>query len=325
VDLPEDGSNPTFDGRDGKVDGTDDNTVVIVNPRDSGPPASQQLQHNDWVEDNIVLLGKQINFNGDDIAKRFIAMDNRLLSIKAAYLQHSDALNSKIDSLLQKMDAGWTENTVLREAYHASREQTAVLRAAVDALTKRIDENITIPAPPSPDLTASSTTMEEMTMQLSVVQHDIQDILEDIRNPPGERKRRTSTQDTKPTMPMDRRLATYKQRDTSLEPSLMHSQHATSAAQDALDALMCKYPPCPLTITSTEATTDPLPDSPAVQDTTLPDAPTTAPVENERWRTVEGKAAQKKRRNEKADNNRAATTANNTLRMKTGGKGKNTH
>jgi hypothetical protein len=44
----------------------------------------------------------------------------------------------------------------------------------------------------------------------------------------------------------------------------MHSQHATSATQDTLDALMRKYPPCPLTITSTDATTDPLPDSNAV-------------------------------------------------------------
>jgi membrane-bound inhibitor of C-type lysozyme len=61
VDLPEDGSDSTFDGRDGIVDGTDDNTVVIMNPCHSGPPASQQLQHNEWVEDNIVLLSNQIN------------------------------------------------------------------------------------------------------------------------------------------------------------------------------------------------------------------------------------------------------------------------
>jgi hypothetical protein len=61
VDLPKDGSDSTFDGRDGIVDGTDDNTVVIVNPRDSGPPASQQLQYNEWVEDNIILLSEQIN------------------------------------------------------------------------------------------------------------------------------------------------------------------------------------------------------------------------------------------------------------------------
>jgi hypothetical protein len=94
---------------------------------------------------------------------------------------------------------------------------------------------------------------------------------------------------------------------------MMHSKHATSAAQDALDALMIKYPPCPLAITSTEATTDPLPDSPAAQDTTLPDAPTTTtPAENDGWKTVEGKATQKKRRNDKADNKWAATTASNT-------------
>jgi hypothetical protein len=43
----------------------------------------------------------------------------------------------------------------------------------------------------------------------------------------------------------------------------MHSKHATSDTQDALDALMIKYPARPLAITSTEATTDPLPESSA--------------------------------------------------------------
>jgi hypothetical protein len=106
----------------------------------------------------------------------------------------------------------------------------------------------------------------------------------------------------------------------------MHSQHATSATQDALDALMCKYPLCPLTITLTKALTDPLPDSNAVQDTTLPDTPTTtAPVEKDGWKTVEGKAMQKKRRNEKADNKWVATTVNNTPTTKNGARGKNTH
>jgi hypothetical protein len=106
----------------------------------------------------------------------------------------------------------------------------------------------------------------------------------------------------------------------------MHSQHATSAAQDALDALMCRYPPKPLAITSTEAMTDPLPNSHAVQDRTLPDAPTTtAAAEKDGWKTVEGTATQKKRRNDKADNKRAATTANNTPTTKNGGRGKNTH
>jgi hypothetical protein len=64
VDLPDDGSDSTFDGRDGKVDGTDDNTVVIANPCDSDLTASPQLQHTEWVEDNFVLLSKQINESG---------------------------------------------------------------------------------------------------------------------------------------------------------------------------------------------------------------------------------------------------------------------
>jgi hypothetical protein len=107
---------------------------------------------------------------------------------------------------------------------------------------------------------------------------------------------------------------------------MMHSKHATSAAQDALDALMIKYPPHPLVTTSTEATTNPLPDSPAIQDTTLPNTPTTtAPVENDGWKTVEGKATQNKRRNDMADNKWAATTASNTPTMKNGGRGKKTH
>jgi hypothetical protein len=105
----------------------------------------------------------------------------------------------------------------------------------------------------------------------------------------------------------------------------MHSKHATSAAQDALDPLMIKYPPCPLTITSTEAPTDPLPERSATQDTTLPHTPTTAPAENEGWKTVEGKATQRKRRSEQADNKWAATKDSNTPTKKNGGRGKNTH
>jgi hypothetical protein len=106
----------------------------------------------------------------------------------------------------------------------------------------------------------------------------------------------------------------------------MHSQQATTATQDTLNVLICKYPPCPLTITSTKATTNPLPDSNAAQDTPLPDAPTTtAPAAKDGWKTMEGKEAWKRRRNEKADNELVATTMSNTLKIKTGGRGKNTH
>jgi hypothetical protein len=212
-------------------------------------------------------------------------------------------LPRSFDTVLTKLDQLTLENTALRRAYHKSTTETAALKTAVDRLTKQLDNSSTSPALPPPEPTASSTTMEEMTMQLSVVQNDIQDVLDAVRNPPGKRKRRGSDQNTGPTTPTNQRPATNKKRDASPEHSLMHSQHATSAAQDALDALMRKYPPRPLAITSTEATTDPLPDSDAVQDTTLPDAPTTtAPAEKSGWKTVEGRAAQKKRRNEKADN-----------------------
>jgi hypothetical protein len=230
-----------------------------------------------------------------------------------------------LEGLLQRMDAVLNDNTELRAAYNASRAETAALKAAVETLTQKADEQTATPAPLSPNLIASSTTMEEMTMQLSIVQHDIQDVLEAIRNPPGKRIWCTSNQDAEPTMPTNQQPANNRRRAASPEHSMMHSKHATSTAQDALDALKLKYPLRPLTITSTEVITDPLPDSPTIQDTNLPDAPSTAPAENEGWRTVEGKAMQKKRRNDKADNKRAVTTANNTPTTKNGGRGKTTH
>jgi hypothetical protein len=67
------------------------------------------------------------------------------------------------------MDAAWTENTALHEAYRASREEIVALKAAVDTLTKRIDETITTTMPPLPDTMTSSTMIEEITMQLSFI------------------------------------------------------------------------------------------------------------------------------------------------------------
>jgi 3-methyladenine DNA glycosylase/8-oxoguanine DNA glycosylase len=77
---------------------------------------------------------------------------------------------------------------VLHEAYSASREETALLRAAVDTLTKRFDENIAIAMLPSLDAMTTSTAMEEMMMQLSHVQNDIQHVLDVVCNPPGKIK-----------------------------------------------------------------------------------------------------------------------------------------
>jgi hypothetical protein len=170
----------------------------------------------------------------------------------------------KLDNLTKKVDKMALEEVALRKAYRQSTAETAAFKATVDTLMKQLDEHIVFPALPLRDPMASSTTMEEMTMQLSVVQNDIQEVVEAVRNPPGKRKRRGSDQNTEPATPINRRPATHKARDASPEHSLMHSQHATSAAQDALDALMRKYPPRPLAITSAKVTTDPLPNSHAV-------------------------------------------------------------
>jgi regulator of replication initiation timing len=98
----------------------------------------------------------------------------------------------KLDNLTRKVDKMALEEVALRKAYRQSTAETAALKATVDTLTKQLDEHIVFPALPLPDPTASSTTMEEMTMQLSVVQNDIQDVLAAVRNPPGKRKRRGS-------------------------------------------------------------------------------------------------------------------------------------
>jgi hypothetical protein len=92
------------------------------------------------------------------------------------------------------------EEVALCKAYHQSTAETAALKATVDTLTKQLDKHIIFPALPLPDLVTSPLAMEKMTIQLSHVQHNIQDILEAIRNPPSKRKRWGSDQNTRPTM-----------------------------------------------------------------------------------------------------------------------------
>jgi hypothetical protein len=221
VDLPHDGSDPSTDGRDGKVDGTDDRGTANAPQRASAvettaAPSPQQtpkgdpplcIWHRKLIEAAVgtFAYGDPIDYGPGNhfqySAASLCAVEQAHIEIQRHLHSFEERVNGNFDKLLQKMDAAWVENTALREAYRASREETAALKAAVDALTKRIDETSTTTMPPSPATATSSTTMEEMTMQLSVVQHDIQDVLEAVRNPPGKRKRRTSNQDAEPTMP----------------------------------------------------------------------------------------------------------------------------
>jgi hypothetical protein len=201
VDLPEDGSDSTFDGRDGKVDETDDNTVVIANPHDSGLPALPQLQHTEWVEDNFVLLSKQINESGMmhyKNEKRLYKIEERVIELYNNQYQDFKEVHSKMDNLLQEMERCTsaigdemesTFQTVLDKlnnltrqvdkmalaevalckAYCQSTAETAALKATVDTLMKQLNKYIVFPALPLPDPATSPSAMEEMTMQLSHV------------------------------------------------------------------------------------------------------------------------------------------------------------
>jgi regulator of replication initiation timing len=110
----------------------------------------------------------------------------------------------KLDNLTRKVDKMALEEVALRKAYHQSTAETAALKATVDTIMKQLDEHIVFPALPLPDPTTSPSAMEEMTMQLSHIQHDIQDVLAAVGNPPGKRKRRGSDQNTEPTTPTNR-------------------------------------------------------------------------------------------------------------------------
>jgi hypothetical protein len=229
VDPPHHGNNLSFDAGDERTDGSDDNTIVNAYPRDSGPPALVSLQkdidtlgHLDRTATALAgfpttILRLAENYDTNDLYMH--ELNRQLIAICDGETNaHDDdrvftdycfaTIESKMDSLLQKMDIPWTQNTTLRKAYHASREETALLKAAVDTLTKKLDESTAMFTPPSPETVTTSTIMEEMTMQLSRIPNDIQDVLDAVHSPPNNRKRCTGGQDNEPMMPTNRQLAT---------------------------------------------------------------------------------------------------------------------
>jgi hypothetical protein len=111
-----------------------------------------------------------------------------LLDLKNGKTYTFITIFSKLNTLLMKFHTVNTENTLLHEAYSTSREERAALRAAVDNLMKKLDDTIAIIAYPLLDTIAPSASMEEMIIQLSIIQNNIQDILEIVDNPPGKRK-----------------------------------------------------------------------------------------------------------------------------------------
>jgi hypothetical protein len=190
VDPPNNGNNLSLDGGDGPTDGSDNNTVVnasqcvsaaAASPEQLLHDAAQLVQITNLYTTVTMTMRDYVQKSSDDMHDLLIEMDDRANA-------RLESFYNILEGILQWMDVVLNDNTELRAAYDASRAETAALKAAVDTLTWKFDEQSAIPAPPLPDLTASSTTMEEMTMQLSIVQHDIQDVLEAVRNPPGKRK-----------------------------------------------------------------------------------------------------------------------------------------
>jgi hypothetical protein len=105
----------------------------------------------------------------------------------------------------------------------------------------------------------------------------------------------------------------------------MHSCHTTTTTQEALDSLMIKYPPHQLATATTSVTPTPPPDGPTTQDTPLPDAPATALVEKEGWKTMEGKAMQRKKKNEEVGKKQVEEMSNKPRATKNSGRGKNSY
>jgi hypothetical protein len=105
----------------------------------------------------------------------------------------------KLENLTKQVDKIALEEVALRKAYRQSTAKTAALKDTVDTLIKQLNECVIIPASPLPDPVTSPSAMEEMMMQLSHIQHNIQDILAAVCNPPIKRKRWGSDQNTRPT------------------------------------------------------------------------------------------------------------------------------
>jgi hypothetical protein len=173
VDLPEDESDSSFDGRDGKVDGTDGKsalnvlqhvpaaeTTAAASPQQTptGDPPLRIARHGLIAAAvNTILYDAPIDGSPEKhfqySAASLCAIDQANIEIQRCLTTFEDnvynsfhAVFGRLNSLLTKLDTVVNENTVLRMAYDASKQETAALKAAVDTLSRNIDEQIAIPA-----------------------------------------------------------------------------------------------------------------------------------------------------------------------------------
>jgi hypothetical protein len=149
LDPPNDGNNLSLDGGDDNTDGSDDNNVVTAPPRDSGPPASPntpnkctaiqqwlkamqdslmhscppeapaepgvpQLLHLSAATHLVLMAIRHGNTKAQcEDEARLIAIDDKVNGLKPDQHLHLKDLNTKMDSLLQKMDAARNHFTAM--------------------------------------------------------------------------------------------------------------------------------------------------------------------------------------------------------------------
>jgi hypothetical protein len=195
VDLPDDRSDSTFDGRDGKVDENDGfsagNTLQRAPSAASEAPPPPPRYTDDYGESPVRkwrielanegarahVFGAEIDCSAENILQYCAANVATGAHLEWIIEKHTGAIGDemesafqavfdKLDNLTRKVDKMAPEEVALRRAYRQSPAETAALKATVDTLTEQLDERIIIPAPPLPDPATSPSAMEEMTMQL---------------------------------------------------------------------------------------------------------------------------------------------------------------
>jgi hypothetical protein len=84
------------------------------------------------------------------------------------------AMESKLDDVLQQSDMTKRVNNELLEAYHTSREENTLLKAAIQELRRKIMEQSSPPTPPSADIANNPSAGQEISLQLFDIQCNIQ-------------------------------------------------------------------------------------------------------------------------------------------------------
>jgi hypothetical protein len=163
VDLPQDGSDSTFDGRDGKVDESDgfsagntlqcapsaaseappppndDNALLLANLGVSIAMHYKNEQRLYKIEERAIGLCNNQHQYFDNVKSK---MDNLLQEMERRTSAIGDEMESafqtvldKLDNLTRQVDKMALEEVALCKAYHQSTAETAALKATVDTLT----------------------------------------------------------------------------------------------------------------------------------------------------------------------------------------------